>query len=55
MKIEEATKFAHNVGHKLQQGVELGMALKGIYDAGKVVYAGATVAAPYVMGVASML
>ena len=46
MKIEQARDMAHSVGQKLQSGVELGMALKGIFDAGKVIYTGVRAAAP---------
>lgn len=46
MKIEQARDMAHSVGQKLQSGIELGLALKGIYDAGKVIYSGVRAAAP---------
>jgi hypothetical protein len=52
MKIEQARDLAHSVGHKLQSGVELGMALKGIWDVGKTVYGGIRAAAPLLATIA---
>jgi len=38
-----------NVGEKAKNIVELVGAIKGVYDAGKMVYTGLAVAAPYLM------
>jgi hypothetical protein len=37
------------IGHKLKQGVEFGLALKGIYDIGKTLYAAAQILAPILL------
>ena len=38
-----------SIGQKVQQGAEIVGALKGIYDAGKMIYSGARVVAPMAM------
>ena len=40
--------FVHSAGDKLQGAAELGLKLKGIYDAGKVVYGLVQPALPYI-------
>ena len=40
--------FVHSAGEKLQGAAKMGMRLKGIYDAGKVVYGLVQPALPYI-------
>ena len=39
-----------NIGQKVQQGAEIVGTLKGIYDAGKMIYSGARIAGPVIAG-----
>ena len=38
-----------SIGQKVQQGAEIVGTLKGIYDAGKMIYSGARIVAPMAM------
>ena len=49
MKIRVATDFVHSVGQKLQQGLELAVTAKGIYDVGKTIYSAGRLAAPLLL------
>jgi hypothetical protein len=47
-KHKKNVSLVTQIGHKLKSTVELGLALKNIYDTGRVIYAGAAAAAPYI-------
>jgi hypothetical protein len=48
-----APSFWHNLGQKVNTGIQMAATAKHIYDAGKMVYAGMQAAAPIVAGIVS--